>query len=106
MGSCETPAFALCLGFFGTVVIVAASSVVGVHWLAAPVRYCGRNSLYIYIAFSFPMVAACILGTKLGLFENIDLFAIFVTISAVFGALTMAWLAHKTPMALLFVRPA
>ncbi len=76
------------------------------HWLAAPVRYCGRNSLYIYIAFSFPMVAARILGTKLGLFENIDLFAIFVTLSAVFGALTMAWLAHKTPMALLFVRPA
>ena len=71
----------------------------------APIRYCGRNSLFIYVAFSFPMVASRIIGSKLGIFANTDMLAAFVMLSAVTGALMMAWLARKTPIAFLFDRP-
>ena len=67
--------------------------------------FSGRNSLAIYVAFSFPMVATRIVGSKLGVFENVDLFALAVTASAVIGALMMAWLTRMTPVAFLFDRP-
>ncbi len=105
-GLIESPGFALILGLAGTVALVSLSGLAGHHRLAAPVRYCGRNSLVIYVAFSFPMVAARAIGTKSGLMVDPDLMAVFVTAVAVSGTLAMAWAARKTPLVFLFDRPA
>ncbi|MEM7427229.1 MAG: acyltransferase family protein [Pseudomonadota bacterium] len=104
-GKVEVPAYALVLGFLGLLAIVALSAVIGGHRLVSPVRYCGQNSLPIYVAFTFPMVATRIIGTKTGLISDPDLLAVAVTVSAVTGALAMAWCAKRTPLAFLFERP-
>ncbi|MEM1197910.1 MAG: acyltransferase family protein [Pseudomonadota bacterium] len=105
-GQVEHPAFALVMGFFGIVALVALSGLVGHAKVLAPVRYCGQNSLAIYVAFTFPMVAARIVATKTGLISNPDLVSLFVLATAVTGALAMAWTARKVGVSFLFDRPA
>ena len=102
----EHPAFALVMGLLGIVTLVAISGLVGHAKVLAPVRYCGQNSLAIYVAFTFPMVAARILGTKTGLITDPDLLSVFVLATAVTGALMMAWTARKVGASFLFDRPA
>ena len=104
-GKVEDPAFALVLGLIGISAMVGISAVIGAHRLAAPIRYCGQNSLAIYVAFTFPMVAIRLVTTKTGIIENPELISALVTIGAVTGALAMAWCAKRTPLAFLFERP-
>ncbi|MCP5084016.1 MAG: acyltransferase family protein [Alphaproteobacteria bacterium] len=105
-GQVEHPAFALAMGCFGAATMVALSSLVGHYRLFAPVRYCGQNSLAIYVAFTFPMVAARIIGTKTGVITDPDLLSAFVLATAVAGALAMAWTARRVGLSFLFDRPA
>lgn len=104
-GKVEDPAFALVLGLIGIAAMVGISAVVGAHKLAAPIRYCGQNSLAIYVAFTFPMVAIRLVATKTGIISNPELISIFVTVGAVTGALAMAWCTRRTPLAFFFERP-
>lgn len=105
-GQVEHPAFALVMGFLGAVTIICLSALVGASRAFAPVRYCGQNSLAIYVAFTFPMVAARILGSKTGLITDPDLLSVFVLTTAVAGALAMAWTARRVGITFLFDRPA
>lgn len=52
------------------------------------------------------MVAARIVGTKLGVIADPDLLSIFVLTTAVAGALAMAWTARRLGLSFLFDRPA
>ena len=94
------------MGGFGAVTLVALSALIGRYRVFAPVRYCGQNSLAIYVAFTFPMVAARIAGTKTGLITDPDLLSVFVLATAVAGALAMAWAARRIGLTFLFDRPA
>ncbi len=105
-GQVEHPAFAFVMGLLGAITLVAFSGLIGHARMFLPVRYCGQNSLAIYVAFTFPMVAARIIGTKTGLISNPDLLSLFVLASAVSGALMMAWTARKVGASFLFDRPA
>lgn len=105
-GQVEHPAFALVMGFLGAATVISFSALAGDSRVFAPVRYCGQNSLTIYVAFTFPMVAARILGTKTGLITDPDLLSLFVLTTAVAGALAMAWTARRVGLSFLFDRPA
>ncbi len=105
-GQVEHPAFALVMGIFGAITLVAISARIGRYSIFAPIRYCGQNSLAIYVAFTFPMVAARIIGSKTGLVTDPDLLSVFVLATAVSGALAMAWTARRVGLTFLFDRPA
>ena len=68
-------------------------------------RFCGENSLPIYLAFFLPMAATRVLINKSGLITDAGTEAAIVTAVAVAGALVIHRLAMPTRLRFLFERP-
>lgn len=105
-GHAGLPFVSLALGFAGAMAVVTLSALLAKSDLFAPVRYCGRNSIVIYLAFFLPMAATRTALIKSGLIENVGVISLIVTAVAVVGALAMWWAARDTRLGLLFKRPA
>ena len=71
----------------------------------APVRYCGRNSIVIYLAFFLPMATTRTLLLHSALAPDIGLVSLIVTIVGVAGALGIWRLALALHANFLFERP-
>jgi uncharacterized membrane protein YcfT len=71
-----------------------------------PLRYCGRNSIVIYLAFFLPMAATRIALLKTGLVADLGTVSLIVTFVGVIGALAWFWAVRGTRFRLLFERPA
>ena len=70
-----------------------------------PLRYCGRNSIIIYLAFVLPMPASRAVLIKTGLISDVGTISALVTLADVLGAL-MFWAARAVRLTFLFERPA
>jgi len=105
-GYAALPFVSLALGFAGAMAVVTLSALLATSDLFAPVRYCGRNSIVIYLAFFLPMAATRTVLIKSGLIENVGVISLIVTAVAVCGALAMWWAARDTRLGFLFKRPA
>jgi uncharacterized membrane protein YcfT len=70
-----------------------------------PLRYCGENSIVIYLAFFLGMAASRIVLLKTGAITDIGTCSLIVTTAGVVGALLLFWLVRNTPFRFLFVRP-
>ncbi|MDA7946140.1 MAG: acyltransferase family protein [Hyphomicrobiaceae bacterium] len=104
-GYAGLPFISLVLGFAGVGAIVAASVLLTrVSWGEA-LRYCGENSIVIYLAFTIPMAATRMVLLKLGLIPDLGTVSLLVTIAGLTGALILHWIVRNTPLAFLFVRP-
>ena len=57
-GAAGLPFVSLALGFMGAGAVVAASALMAQSDLFRLLRYCGRHSIVIYLAFFLPMAAA------------------------------------------------
>ncbi len=99
------PFISLALGFLGAGAVVAASALLAQQGFASLVRWCGENSLPIYLAFFLPMAASRVLINKSGLIADAGTEATLVTAIAVGGALLVHRLAMPTRLKLLFERP-
>jgi hypothetical protein len=84
---------------------VAGSALLARHNLLQGLRYVGRYSLAIYLAFFVPMIAVRMVLIRLGWALNVDVAAAVITIVAITGPLAAEWIARKTPFRVLFVRP-
>lgn len=104
-GWSDLPVVSLALGFAGAAAIVAASALLAQRDLLAPIRYCGRNSLIIYLAFALPMAASRLLLIKAGLTGDAGTLAALVTVIATLVPLGLYWLVRGTRLRLLFERP-
>jgi peptidoglycan/LPS O-acetylase OafA/YrhL len=102
----ERPFVSLALGFLGAAGIIAISALLAQAGRAAFVRFCGENSLPLYLAFFLPMAAARVLINKSGLIPDAGTEAAIVTAVAVAGALAIHRLAMPTRFRFLFERPA
>ena len=71
-----------------------------------PLRYCGRNSIVIYLAFFLPMAASRAVLIKTGWIADVGTISALVTLAGVLGALTMFWAARAIRLTFLFERPA
>jgi uncharacterized membrane protein YcfT len=69
-------------------------------------RYCGRNSIVIYLAFFLPMALSRTLLLKTGLIPDIGAVSLVVTTIGVMGALALFWAVRQTFLRFLFERPA
>lgn len=104
-GLAERPFISLTLGFLGAAGIVTIAALLAQAGRAAFVRFCGENSLPVYLAFFLPMAAARVLINKSGLISDAGTEAAIVTAVAVAGALAIHRLATSTRLRFLFERP-
>ena len=68
--------------------------------LFKPLRYCGRNSIVIYLAFFLPMAATRAVLLKTGLITDVGTISAIVTAAGVVGSLCLFWAVRGTPRAL------
>jgi uncharacterized membrane protein YcfT len=100
------PGVSLTLGLMGVGAVVTVSAMLAKHDALPALRYCGRHSIVIYLAFFLPMVIARTGLLHGGWIADVGTVSVLVTAAGVMGALTIYWLARGTPLRFLFVRPA
>jgi uncharacterized membrane protein YcfT len=105
-GFADLPLVSLALGFAGACAVVAGAALVADRDLFRPLRYCGRNSIVIYLAFFLPMAATRIALLKTGIIDDVGSIALLVTAAGIIGALAWYWAVRGTPLRFLFERPA
>jgi uncharacterized membrane protein YcfT len=104
-GLAALPLVSLMLGLAGAAAVVSLSALMAKSDLFKPLRYCGRNSIVIYLAFFLPMAASRTLLLKSGWIADLGAVSALVTLAGVLGALAMFWAVRGTPLGFLFVRP-
>jgi uncharacterized membrane protein YcfT len=105
-GYAELPVVSLALGLLGAAAVVAVAALMAKSDVFMPLRYCGQNSIVIYLGFFLPMAATRTLLLKTGLIGSVGLVALIVTLVGVLGALAIWWAVRGTRLAFLFARPA
>jgi uncharacterized membrane protein YcfT len=104
-GLSELPGLGLLLGFFGAAAVVTAAALLAMSRPFEWLRYCGTNSLVIYLAFFLPMAVTRTILLKLGVLD-VGTVSLLVTMAGVVGALAWYWAVRGTPLRFLFERPA
>ena len=81
----------LALGMAGAAAVVSVSVLLAKSDLAKPLRYCGRNSIVIYLAFFLPMAVSRMVLIKTGWIADIGTISVLVTVAGVVGSLVWFW---------------
>jgi uncharacterized membrane protein YcfT len=105
-GYSKLPFVSLGLGVIGACAVVSVSSLMAKSDLFKPLRYCGRNSIVIYLAFFLPMAATRTLLIKAAIIADVGTISVIVTIAGVLVPLVLFWLVRDTWAKFLFERPA
>jgi uncharacterized membrane protein YcfT len=100
------PVVSLALGFAGSAAVVTLGVLLMRSGLVGALRYCGENSIVIYLAFVLFMAPSRILLIKTGLISDAGVLALIVTTLAVAGPLCLFCAVRSTWLRFLFVRPA
>jgi uncharacterized membrane protein YcfT len=104
-GFSEIAGIGLGLGFVGAIAVVTLSTVLSkADWMAA-VRYCGKHSLVIYLAFFLPMAVARTVLLKTGVIPDLGTISVLVTAAGVVLPLVLYWAVRNTGARFLFQRP-
>ena len=101
----DLPVIALALGFIGAGAVVAMAALLAQADVMAWLRYCGKNSIMIYLAFFLPMAATRVFLVRTGIIPDVGSMAALVTLAGVVGALAWYWAVRGTPLRILFERP-
>lgn len=100
------PLVSLTAGLAGAAAVIAGAALAcdlpAMGWL----RYCGANSLAIYLGFFLPMAAARKLILDHDLVANVDMASLIVTLTAVGGPLLLQKMTKRGRFHFLFERPA
>lgn len=104
-GWAELPVVSLALGLLGASAVVSVSALLARSRLFAPLRYCGRNSIVIYLAFFLGMAGSRALLLRTGVITDVGTICVLVTAAGIIGALGLFWAVRGTPLRFLFERP-
>jgi uncharacterized membrane protein YcfT len=102
----DLPLVSLTLGLAGALAVITVAALMAKSDLFRALRYCGRNSIVIYLAFFLPMATARTVLLKTGIPSDLGTVAVLVTTAGVIGALCWFWAARNTRFNFLFARPA
>jgi uncharacterized membrane protein YcfT len=105
-GYADVPLVSLGLGLVGAAAVVAVAALMAKADLFSSLRYCGRQSIVIYLAFFLPMAATRMALLKTGIITDIGTISLLVTLAGVIGALMWYLMVRNTPFRFLFERPA
>jgi len=100
------PFISLALGLLGAGAVISVSALLSLSDLFKPLRYLGRNSIVIYLAFFLPMALSRAVLLRTGIVHDIGTISAIVTICGIIGPLLMYWAARGSVAAFLFERPA
>jgi uncharacterized membrane protein YcfT len=100
------PFISLLLGLAGAAAVVTAAALMAKSDWFKPLRYCGRNSIVIYLAFFLPMAAMREVLLKSTLIADVGTMAALITLVGIIGALALFWMVRGTWARFLFERPA
>jgi uncharacterized membrane protein YcfT len=105
-GYAAMPGISLVLGLLGACAVVTCGVLLSKLKLADSLRYCGENSIVIYLAFSIFMAAARVILLRFGVPADLGSVALLCTVAGVIGPLALYWAVRGTHLAFLFKRPA
>jgi uncharacterized membrane protein YcfT len=105
-GLADEPFVSLTLGLIGAAAVVAVSALIAKRGVFPALRYLGRNSIVVYLAFFLGMAAARSILLKTGLIPDLGTVALLVTASGIAVAVALFWAVRGTPLKFLFERPA
>ena len=105
-GFADLPLVSLGLGLIGAGAVVAVAALMANSNVFRPLRYCGRQSIVIYLAFFLPMAVTRMVLLKTGVITDLGTVSVLVTIAGMIGALVWYWAVRGTPFRFLFERPA
>jgi uncharacterized membrane protein YcfT len=105
-GFAPLPGVSLILGLIGAGAVISSGVLLSKFKIAEALRYCGENSIVIYLAFFLFMA-----GTRESLLRfapqlDIGIVALLVTGVGVIGPLLLFWVTRNTRLSFLFKRPA
>jgi uncharacterized membrane protein YcfT len=104
-GYSTLPGFSLVLGFIGAGAVIAFAVLLSKFRIAHPLRYCGENSIVIYLAFFLFMAATRTVLLKTGIIPDLGWVSLIVTAAGVIGPLVLFWVTRNSPFSFLFRRP-
>jgi uncharacterized membrane protein YcfT len=105
-GLATGPGISLLLGFAGAAAVIAISVLLARVGLLGFIRFCGQNSLVIYLAFFLPMAVTRMALVKTGMIADPGTVAFLVTSVAVAAPLVLHRLVRGTALRFLFERPS
>lgn len=100
------PFISLGLRLAGACAVVTAAALMAKSDLFRALRYCGRNSIVIYLAFFLPMAATRAVMLKSGFIADVGTISAIVTAAGVIGSLCLFWAVRGTAARFLFERPS
>lgn len=99
------PGIGLIMGFVGAAAVVSAGVLLAKTKLAKAIRYCGANSIVIYLAFSLFMAPTRILLLRFMPELDLGIVSLITTACGVMGAISLHWVTDRTLFSFLFTRP-
>jgi uncharacterized membrane protein YcfT len=105
-GYSTQPGVSLALGFLGACAVVTAGVIISKFSFAEALRYCGENSIIIYLAFSLFMSATRIILLRFGQPADLGIVSLICAAAGITGPLVLFWAVRATPLSFLFKRPA
>jgi uncharacterized membrane protein YcfT len=105
-GLTDRPFVSLTLGLIGAAAVVSVSALMAKSDVFAPLRWLGRNSIVVYLAFFLGMAASRSVLLKTALVPDLGTVALLVTASGIAVAVALFWAVRGTPLRFLFERPA
>ena len=105
-GLSDRPFVSLTLGLIGAGAVVSASALMARSDVFSALRYLGRNSIVVYLAFFLGMAGARALLLKTGIVPDLGTVALLVTACGIGVAVALFAAVRGTPLRFLFERPA
>lgn len=99
------PIVSLLLGFAGAAAIVSAGSLLAMQTWTNWLRYCGANSIVIYLSFFLPMKVAIKLLTFSGIISDVGMASAVITTFSVILPLLFHWAIKEKWVRFLYERP-
>ncbi len=100
------PGMQMLTGYAGAAAVMMLSGLLSalpwMQWL----RYLGRHSIVIYLAFVVPLAAMRKILLERQLISDVGTATLLVIVASVGGAIMLFWGVRNTPMRFLFARPA
>ena len=105
VGRADWPVVSLLLGTAGAAAVVVIAVLLAKIPAFDPIRYCGENTIVIYLGFFLPMAVSRTALLKSGVGIDVGTIALLVTLAGVVGALVMWWVLRNSPLWFLYRRP-
>jgi len=106
LGWSKLPLVSLGLGFIGAGAVIVTGVLLARTGFAQALRYCGENSIVIYLAFFLFMASSRVALLKLAPGLNLGVVSLAVTAAGVTGPVLLYWAVRNTWASFLFRRPA